>query len=142
MDGSLQPEKKGVRQSCGLPPFSVKESFCLEQGHGYIHAGGDDSHHAHELDQDVQGRAGRILEGVAHRIADNGCLMAFRAFAAHMALLNIFFGIVPRSAGISHEYGQHKAGSQAAGQQAEHAGNAENDTHADGGDDRQYGAWA
>ena len=56
-----------------------------------------------------------------------------------MALLNIFFGIVPRSAGISHEYGQHKAGSQTAGQQAEHAGNAENDTHADGGDDRQYG---
>ena len=38
----------------------------LEQRHGNIDAGGDDGHHAHELDQDVQGGAGRILEGVAH----------------------------------------------------------------------------
>ena len=98
MDGSLQPEKKGVRQSCGLPPFSVKESFCLEQGHGYIHAGGDDSHHAHELDEDVERGAGCVFERIAYGVAHHGGAVHFRAFAAEVALFDIFLGVIPCAA--------------------------------------------
>lgn len=103
----------------------MQQAPCLEQSHGDVDTGGDNGHHAHQLDQDIQRGAGRILEGVAHRVADDGGLVAFRALAAHMALLNVLLGVVPRAAGIRHEHGQNKAGGQPAGQQAEHAGNAE-----------------
>ena len=48
---------------------SAFSGFCpvaLQQGESDVETGGHDGHHAHELDKDVQGRAGSILEGVTY----------------------------------------------------------------------------
>src|SRR5690606_23816758 len=46
---------------CGLPPCSLAKQAAAEQGREH------QRHNGHQLDQDVEGRAGGILEGVAHR---------------------------------------------------------------------------
>ena len=53
-----------------------------------------------ELDEDVQGRTGCILERVADCVADNSGLMAWAALTAVVASLNVLLGIVPGAAGI------------------------------------------
>ena len=38
-----------------------------------------------QLDENVQRRAGRVLEGIADRVTDDGCGMGVRALAEHVA---------------------------------------------------------
>ena len=45
-----------------------------------------------------------------------------------MPLLDHLLGIVPRAARIGHEHGQHETRTEAADQQAHHAGHAEHET--------------
>ena len=68
-------------------------------------SGYDDRDHAHQLDQDVQRRARRILERVAHRVADDRSLVVVRSLAAEVALLDEFLRVVPGSARVGHEDG-------------------------------------
>ena len=49
-------------------------------------------HNAHELDKDVQSRAGGILERIAHGVADNGGLVSLAALAAMGAALDVLLG--------------------------------------------------
>lgn len=64
----LPPYKKRERRRLpGTPVIMMQQAPCLEQSHGDVDTGGDNGHHAHQLDQDIQRGAGRILEGVAHR---------------------------------------------------------------------------
>ena len=65
--------------------------------------------------------------------------MTVGAFAAEVAFLNVFFRIVPRTAGIRHEYGEGETGSQAADQQAQYSGNPQHDPHDNRDDDGQQG---
>ena len=57
----------------------------------------DDRNHRHELDKDIQRRARRILERIAHRVADDGRLVAVGALAAEVALLDHLLGVVPHN---------------------------------------------
>lgn len=69
----------------------------LEEGPGDGEAGHHDGHHRHQFDEDVEARAGGVLEGVANGVADHCGLVHFAALAAEVAFLNIFLGIVPCS---------------------------------------------
>src|SRR3989339_1420884 len=51
----------------------------------------------------VHGNRGRILERIAHCIADYGGLVQLGAFFLHVHF-DHFFGIIPRAAGICHKY--------------------------------------
>lgn len=103
----------------------------LEQRPGDGEAGHDDGDHRHELDEDVERGAGGVFEGVAYGVANYGGLVHVGAFAAEVAFLDIFLGVVPRAAGVGHEDGKNEACGEAAGEQAYHAGHAEDDAHKD-----------
>ena len=74
---------------------------CQEQRREY------QRYNCHQLDQDVDGRAGSILEGVTNGITDNGCCVCIRAFTAVVAFFNVLLRIVPFTAGIGHEDSHH-----------------------------------
>ena len=66
--------------------------------------------------------------------------MGIGVLASHMALLDIFLGIVPGSAGIGHEHGKHEACAEAAEEQSEDTGDAQYDSREDryyDGDERR-----
>ena len=84
-------------------------------------AGEDDGDHVHQFDEDVQGRSGGVLEGVADGVPDDGGLVGIGAFAAVLAGFDEFLGVVPGAAGVGHEDGDGVAGAQAADEQTEHA---------------------
>ncbi|CAN4006287.1 hypothetical protein BFDFBN_BFDFBN_06805, partial [Dysosmobacter welbionis] len=102
-------------------------------------AGEHDGHRGAQLDEDIQGRAGGVLEGVAHRIAHDGGLVALGALAAVVAALNILLGVVPGTAGVGHEHRHGKAGDGHAAQQAHHAGGAQHQASSQRHDDGQQG---
>ena len=64
-----------------------------------------DRYHAHQLDKDIQTRAGSVFERIANRIADNGCLMRLATLAAVVSFLDEFLCVIPCSSGVRHEYG-------------------------------------
>src|SRR5438132_4192615 len=55
-----------------------------------------------EFDHRIHRHRGRILEGIAHRIADDRGIVQRRAFLFQFHFHN-FFGIVPGAAGVRHE---------------------------------------
>ena len=64
-------------------------------------AGHDDGNHAHEFDEDVQGRAGSVFEGITNCVTHDGGVVIERVLTSEMAVLDIFLGVVPSTAGIS-----------------------------------------
>mmetsp|Transcript_88980 Transcript_88980/g.154311 ORF Transcript_88980/g.154311 Transcript_88980/m.154311 type:complete len:488 (+) Transcript_88980:469-1932(+) len=67
---------------------------------------GDDGH---QLDQDVERRAGGVLEGVADGVARDGRLVHVRALPAERLLnLDVLLGVVPGPAGVGHLHRQHE----------------------------------
>ena len=76
--------------------------------------GDNDRDHAHEFYEYVQRRAGSIFKRVAHGISYDSSLMAFRPFAAVVALLDIFLRIIPGTSGICHKHCEHKTARKAA----------------------------
>ena len=64
-------------------------AFYLQQGEADDQAGEHDGDRGAQLDEDVQGRAGGILEGIAHGVADDGRLVLVGALAAVVAGLNV-----------------------------------------------------
>ena len=68
----------------------------LQQVNGHNQPRKHDGNRACKLDEDVDGGAGGIFEGVAHGVAHHGGLVLLRALAAVRAAFNILFGVVPR----------------------------------------------
>ena len=84
-------------------------AICLDQVEGKDQAGEHDGDRGAQLDQNVQGRAGSILERVADGVADNGSLVLLAALAAVVAALDILLRVVPGAAGVGHEHGHAEA---------------------------------
>ena len=57
-----------------------------------------DGYHGQQLDQDVDGRSGGILERIAYRIAYNRRFVGIASLTAVLAALDVFLGIVPGAA--------------------------------------------
>ncbi len=123
--------------SFGSPMFLSYLSDNTNQIEGYDKAGENDGNGGAELDKDVEGRAGGILEGVANGIADNGCLVLIRAFAAVVAALDILLCVIPCAAGVGHKYCHCKAGYGNAAEKTDNAGGSENETGDDGNNDSE-----
>ena len=62
--------------ACQIIPF-YSTQIALHQTIGNGQTGYDDRDHAHQLDQDVERRAGGILERIADGVSYHGSLMAF-----------------------------------------------------------------
>ena len=71
---------------------------CLEKVISHRQACHDDGDHRHQLDENVERRAGGVLEGIANGVAHDGRMVAGRVLAAEIAFFNKFLGIVPGSA--------------------------------------------
>ena len=76
-----------------------------------------DGNHRQQLNQDVDGRACRILEWIADRVADNRRFVLDTALAAIFAAFNVLFRVVLCAAGIGHFNCQQEAGNRRARQQ-------------------------
>ena len=88
----------------------------LQQAAGGEDGGKHQRYHGHQLDEDVDGGAGGILERIAHGVAHDSRAMCLAALAAVIAVLNELLGVVPCAAGVGHEDGHQHAGDQSAGQ--------------------------
>ena len=82
----------------------------------------------HELDKDVDGRTGGILERIADGVADNGCLVGIGALAAVVAFLNVLLCVIPCAACVGHEHCHHNAGNEGACEQTCKSGGAKDET--------------
>ena len=100
-------------------------------------AGKHDGDRGAELDQDVQGRAGSILERVADGIANDSCLVLGAALAAVVAALDILLRVVPCAARVGHEHSHRKAGDGHAAEQTDNARGSKNKAGDDRDDDGQ-----
>ena len=106
---------------------------------GHDQAGEDDGDGGAELDQDVQGRTGGILEGIAHGIADDSCFVVVTALSAEVSFFDVLFRVVPGTAGVGHEDCHGEAGDRDAAQQTDHAFTAEDQSGGDGDHDGEKG---
>ena len=92
----------------------------LQQGESDIETGGHDGHHAHQLNKNVEGGTGGVLEGVTHGVTHNGSVMSGRVFATEgsIARLDVLLGVVPGTIGVGHEHSKHEATGQTTSQQS------------------------
>src|SRR5699024_11352833 len=95
----VMPHAKRAGTRCTGPPRRCgdvsEDAVCERQPRHY------DGYHAHQLDEDVERRTGRILEGVAHRIAHDRGLVRIGTLAAHVALFHVLVGAVPWTARVA-----------------------------------------
>jgi len=87
-----------------------------------------------DLDQRVHRGAGGVLVRVAHGVAGDGGLVRFRTFAAEVAFLDVFLGVIPRAAAGGHRDRDEDAGDDGADQHAAERLRAEGQA-----DDHRYG---
>mmetsp|Transcript_21991 Transcript_21991/g.42843 ORF Transcript_21991/g.42843 Transcript_21991/m.42843 type:complete len:210 (+) Transcript_21991:421-1050(+) len=77
-------------------------------------------HHSHELQQNIQGGAGSVLEGIANSVANNTSLTLLGLF--ELQFFTKFLGVVPSSACVAHHDRHHRRTADTACQQThEHA---------------------
>src|ERR1700728_2360026 len=110
--------------------FGCLESGLEEEG------GQDQGDGGQEFDEDVEGGAGGVLEGIAYGVAYYGCLVGVGFFAAVLAGFDPLLGVVPGAAAVVHQHGQEDSGDGADHEQAGDCGcSSEVDRDAvDGGD--------
>ena len=95
---------------------------------------GDDGH---ELDEDVEARARGVFEGVAYCVADYRGRVRRGSLAAEVAAFYVFFAVVPRAAGVGHEYGHHDSGDYGAAEESAERGGAERKSDDDGDEEME-----
>src|SRR5690606_11242956 len=72
---------------------------------------------------------GSILEGISHRIADDGGFVGIRSFPAEVCGFDVFFGIVPSASGVGHGDGEHGASSESSGEHTAEGGGSKEYSH-------------
>jgi hypothetical protein len=99
-----------------------------------FHQGGDDKRDdAHELDQDIQRRATRILERISDRVPNNASLVDLCSLSALGTFnLNVFLGIVPRATSYCHHDGEHHTTRNGTGQETCEATGSNKESDRDG----------
>ena len=71
-----------------------------EEGERDKDSGHQRCHKRNHGDLRVDGRAGRILKRIAHRVAHHGSLVRLRSLAALMPRFDVFLRVVPQAAGV------------------------------------------
>jgi len=107
----------------------------LHQVESNDEAGENDGNSGAELDENVEGGTGSILEGIAYGIANNSCLVAIGALAAVVASFDVLLSVIPCAAGVGHKYCHCKAGYGNTAEQTDNAFCADDETGDDGNDD-------
>lgn len=82
-----------------------------------------------KLDKDVDSRAGGILKGIAYGVAHNGSFVAIAALSAVVSRFDVFLGIVPGTAGITHKYCNEESGYSCTGKQSDNSVGSENESY-------------
>ena len=95
----------------GPPPVELA-------GRDQTNAGEHQRNDRHDLEENVHRRAGGVLEGITHGVADDRSLVRVGTLAAVVAGLDVLLGVVPGTAGVRHEDRQRKARHERAGEQA------------------------
>ena len=101
----------------------------------------DECEDAHEFDENVDGRTGRIFERIADGVTDDSGFMGVTTFATVISAFDVFLGIIPCTTSIGHEDGENDTGNHDADEHTTQNGTfcvEENieDTGTDGRDDR------
>mmetsp|Transcript_8183 Transcript_8183/g.24544 ORF Transcript_8183/g.24544 Transcript_8183/m.24544 type:complete len:445 (+) Transcript_8183:20-1354(+) len=72
------------------------------------------THDAHELDQNVQSRATRVLEWISDSVSHHGSLVALGVLPAESSSLDVLLAVIPRTTSIRHHDSHERAGDNAA----------------------------
>ena len=96
-----------LNPDCGFAPGSAAKGRYQQQRHD-----------VDDLDQRVDGGAGGVLVGIAHGVAGDGGLVRVGTFAAEVAFLDVFLGVVPGAAAGGHRDRDEQAGDDGAHQHA------------------------
>ena len=91
-----------------LSNIILTQSSVLQERNGQTRH--HDAYHRHQLDEDVEGWTGGVLEGVAYGVAYDGGFVVVAALAFEVAFFYHLLGVVPCSAGVGHEDGEGEAG--------------------------------
>ena len=144
-----KPWSDSFRQKAGLPgnrfpgsPTSSLSSLRSSSSEQVIlgDEGGEEAgDEAHDRDECIQRRTGRILEGVADGVANDGRLVRFRSRTAAVARFDILLGVVPETARVGHEKGEYDAREDSAAEEAAQGCRPEDESHDEGQDDGEQG---
>src|SRR5438132_4855429 len=93
-------EEERNQKECQCQSVAQSGTGFQPQLHGKLNR--KQSEQSCEFDHRIHRHRGRILEGIAHRIADDRGIVQRRAFLFQFNFHN-FFGIVPGAAGVRHE---------------------------------------
>ena len=121
-------EKDGGRDDSILPvlPVSVPAD---ERGNG-------ETDHTHELNENVKGGSGGVLERVSHGITNNTGLVGIGSLATASSLnLNVLFAVVPGSTGVAHHDSKHHSAADASSKHANKASGSDEESDDKGGQD-------
>eukprot|EP01083_Nonionella_stella_P236200 829810_1 len=102
------------------------------------HRGDGERDDGHELDEDVEGRAGGILEWISDGVADDACLVGVGTLLLVSSLtaldLDVLLAVVPGATGVGHHDGEHGTRCDGTGQKASQSIGAEEEANEDGGE--------
>ena len=66
-------------------------------------SGNNETDDGHNVDQDVHGGTGGVLEGVSDGVTDHASRVRVRSFAAVVTIFDVLLGVVPGTTGIGHK---------------------------------------
>ena len=66
-------------------------------------SGNNETDDSHNVNQDIHGGTGGVLEGVTDGVTDHASGVRVGSFAAIVAVFDVLLGIVPGTTGIGHE---------------------------------------
>ena len=66
-------------------------------------SGNNETDDSHNVNQDIHGGTGGVLEGVTDGVTDHASGVRVGSFAAIVAVFDVLLGIVPSTTGIGHE---------------------------------------
>ena len=130
------------RVAVGLRVRQTKRALTVVDGQEEV--GENQRDNGHELHHNVEGWAGRVLEGITNGVTDDGGLVGIRTLLEHVAivikkltLLDVLLRVVPSTTRVGLGDGHLNGGNEGAGEEAAHSLNAEEDTGQDRSQDDQ-----
>jgi len=124
--GSDDEECEGCESDVPFLPVAVSvDDGCDGKGH-----------HGHELDENIEGRSGGVLEGITDGVSDDAGLVSGGTLSSAGTVdLDVLLGVVPGASGVGHHDGHHHAGCDGSTEHANEALGADEESNDKGRED-------
>jgi len=122
--------------------FLISLALALEETSSTVDlpevVGEDKRKDSHELHNDVESRAGSILEGITNSVSNDSSLVDVTSLTLEIGLrrgpLNVLLGVVPSSSGVGHGDGELDGGDEGSDEEAGDSVDSEEGSSEEGGE--------